>query len=141
MCVVFWQRFIVSHSVLTHHQGWLFLFFGLSFTVLTPYSLTSGIIQWLNTLMSSGVHLLQGKPITQSGAFYVVVVVQSFSHVQLFATPLTAPRQASLSFTISCSLIKFMSIESVMPFNHLILLLSPSPPTFNLSHIKVYSNK
>ena len=52
------------------------------------------------------------------------------SHVRLFATPWTAALQASLSFTISWSLLKLMSIESVMPSNHLILchslLLLPS---------------
>ena len=47
--------------------------------------------------------------------------VQFLSHVQLFATPWTAARQASLSITNSWSLLKFMSIESVMPSNHLIL--------------------
>ena len=56
--------------------------------------------------------------------------VQSFSRVQLFATPWTAARQASLSFTISRSLIKLMSIKLVMPSNHFILchplLLLPS---------------
>ena len=55
---------------------------------------------------------------------------QSLSHVQLFATPRTASRQASLSITNSQSLLKLMSVESVMPSNHLILcrtlLLSPS---------------
>ena len=50
-----------------------------------------------------------------------IVVVQSLSHVRLFATPWTAARQASLSFTFSRSLLKFMSIESVMPSNHFIL--------------------
>ena len=48
-------------------------------------------------------------------------VVQSLSHVQLFATPWTAAHQASLSFTISQSLLKLMSIELMMPFNHLVL--------------------
>ena len=48
-------------------------------------------------------------------------VIQSPSHVRLFATPWTAAHQASLSFTISWSLIKLMSTESVMPSNHLIL--------------------
>ena len=55
--------------------------------------------------------------------------VQSLSHVQLFATPWTAACQASLSFTISQSLLKLMSIEMVMPSNYLIfcrpLLLLP----------------
>ena len=48
-------------------------------------------------------------------------VYQSLSCVQLFATPGTAACQASLSITNSQSLLKFMSIESVMPSNHLIL--------------------
>ena len=58
-----------------------------------------------------------------------VVIVQSLSHVQLFVTPWTAARQASLSFTISRSLLKLMPIELVMPSNHLVLchpLLLPS---------------
>ena len=58
------------------------------------------------------------------------VVVQSLSHVRLFATPWIAAHQAFLSFTISQSLLKLMSIESVMPSNHQILchplLLLPS---------------
>ena len=57
-------------------------------------------------------------------------VVQSLSHVWLFATPWTTALQASLSFIISWSFFKLMSIESVIPFNHLILccplLLLPS---------------
>ena len=55
--------------------------------------------------------------------------VQSLSHVQLFATPWTIARQAYLSIIHSWSLLKLMSIESVMPSNHLILccpLLLPS---------------
>ena len=52
---------------------------------------------------------------------------------QLFVTPWTAAYQASLSITNSWSLLKLMSDESVMPSNHVILLLSPSPPEFNLS--------
>ena len=47
--------------------------------------------------------------------------------------PWTAARQASLSFTISWSLLKLMSIESVMPSNHLILCHPPSPPAFSLA--------
>ena len=57
--------------------------------------------------------------------------VQSLSRVQLFATPRTAAHQASLSITNSQSLLKLMSIVLMMPSNHLILL-SPSPPSFNL---------
>ena len=51
------------------------------------------------------------------GAFVVLLL----SHVCLLVTPWTAARQASLSFTISRSLLKLMSIVSVMPSNHLIL--------------------
>ena len=59
-----------------------------------------------------------------------IVVVQLLTHVWLFTTPWTAARQASLSFTISPSLLKLMSIELMMPSNHLVLccplLLLPS---------------
>ena len=55
---------------------------------------------------------------------HFVVVVQWFSPVLFFATLWTAAKQASLSFTISWSLLKVMSIESVMPSNHLILCCS-----------------
>ena len=58
--------------------------------------------------------------------------VQSLSHVRLFATPWTTACRAFLSITNSQSPPKPMSIESVMPSNHLILS-SPSPPALNLS--------
>ena len=69
------------------------------------------------------------------------VVVQSLSHVQLFATAWTAACQASLSFNISRSLLKLMSIKSVMPSNHLILchLLLLLPSVF--PSIRVFSNE
>ena len=60
---------------------------------------------------------------------YVVGSVQLLSHVQLFATPWTVPCQASLFFTISWSLLKLTSIESMIPPNHLIQ--SPSSPALN----------
>ena len=67
--------------------------------------------------------------------------VQSFSHVRLFATPCTEAHQAPLSITNSWSLFKLMSIESVMPSNHLILccplLLLPSI----FPSIRVFSNE
>ena len=66
--------------------------------------------------------------------------VQSFSRVRLFETPWTAARQASLSITNAQSLLKLMSIESVMPSNHLILrrplLLLPSV----FPSIRIFSN-
>ena len=60
---------------------------------------------------------------------YLFFVFQLFSFVRLFATLWTAAHQASLSFTISRSLLKLMSVDLVMPSNHLILchpLLLPS---------------
>ena len=71
----------------------------------------------------------------------ILVVVQSSSCVQLFATSWTEAHQASLSFTISQSLLKLMSIESMVPSNHLILccplLLLPSI----YPSIRVFSNE
>ena len=71
----------------------------------------------------------------------VAVVAQSLSCVQLFATPWTAVRQASLSFIISRSLLKLMSIESVMPSNHLILCHSLLFLLSIFLNIRVFSNK
>ena len=80
--------------------------------------------------------------------FITSIAVQSLSYVWLFGTPWTAAGQASLSFTISQSLLKLMSIESVMSFNHLIpchhLLLLPLtfpsirvfPPIGSALHIR-----
>ena len=65
--------------------------------------------------------------------YYSVQSVQSLSHLRLFATPRTATHQAFLSITSSWSLLKFMSIESGMPSNHLILCHTLLPPAFNLS--------
>ena len=67
--------------------------------------------------------------------------VQSLSRVRLFVTPWTAARQASLSITNSRSLLKLMSIESVMPSNHLILChpLFLLPSIF--PRIRVFSNE
>ena len=66
--------------------------------------------------------------------------VQSLSHVRLFVDPMTAARQASLSITNSRSLLKFMSIRSVMLSNHH-PLSSPSPPTFSLAQCRIFSKE
>ena len=72
--------------------------------------------------------------------FYISAQFQ-FSHVWLFATPWTAARQASLSITNSRSWLKLMSIELMMPSNHLILCrpLLPLPSVF--PSIRVFSNE
>ena len=69
------------------------------------------------------------------------LVVWSLSHVRLFETPWTAALQASLTFTMSRSLLKLMSIESVVPSNHLILCHSLLlPPSIFLS-VRVFSSE
>ena len=67
--------------------------------------------------------------------------VQSLSHVWLFVTPWTAAHQASLSITNSQSLLKLMSIELVMPSNHLILCHPLLLPPSIFPSIRVFSNE
>ena len=78
----------------------------------------------------------QGKPssimmcpsclaVVLSLQLHIYVVVVSLSRVRIFVTPWTAAHPATLSFIISCSLLKFTSIESVMLSNHFILLCCP----------------
>ena len=70
----------------------------------------------------------------------IIIVVQLLSHIWLFETPQTAAPQASLSFTVSQSLLKLTSIESVMPTNHLILCRSFVLPSIFPS-IRVFFNE
>ena len=80
------------------------------------------------------------SPLVTAGQL-IVVVVQSLSRVQLFAIPRTAVHQPSMSITNSQSLIKFMSLESVMPSNHLILCC-PLPLMHSiLPSIRVFPNE
>ena len=67
--------------------------------------------------------------------------IQSLSRVQLFATPRTAAHQASLSITHSWSLLKLVSIESVMPSNRLILCCPLLLPPSIFPSIRVFSNE
>ena len=67
--------------------------------------------------------------------------VQLLSHVRLFVTPWTAVCQASLSITNSQSLLRLMSIESVMPSNHLILCHPLLLPPSVFTSIRVFSNE
>ena len=92
---------------------------------------------WLKQL-SMHAHSYQAQ---QQIFWFVIVIVESLSCVQLFVTPWTAACQASLSFTISRSLLRFMSIESMMPSNHLILCcpLFLLPPVF--PSIRVFSTE
>ena len=71
----------------------------------------------------------------------LVQSVQSLSRVQLFATPWTAAHQASLSIANSQSLLKLMSIESVMPSSHLILCRPLLLPPSIIPSIRVFSDE
>ena len=71
----------------------------------------------------------------------VYAVSQSLSCIQVFATPWTAAYQASLPFSVSWSLLKLMSIESVMPSNHLILCQSLFLLPSILPSIRIFSNE
>ena len=88
------------------------------------------------------MNLHQSPHLTAAGADkYGYSAVQSLSHVWLFATPWTAAQQASLSITNSQNLLKLMSIELVMPSNHLILCHPlPLPPSI-FPRIRVFSNE
>ena len=70
-----------------------------------------------------------------------IVVVQSLSRVQFFVTTWTAAHQASLAFTISQSLFRLMSIESVMPSNHLILCHPLLLLLLIFTRFRVFSNE
>ena len=76
-----------------------------------------------------------------TGSQYILISLQSLSGVQLFVTPWTAARQASLSSTNSRSLLKLMSIESVMPSNQLILCKPLLLPPSISPSIRVFSNE
>ena len=105
---------------------------------MSPYVFIRRLLQLAVFWRSSFVSILTCQIQTSFGVEYFeanckynfVVVVQLLSHVQLFATPWTAALQAPLSLSISQSSSKFMSIESVLLSNHLILacplLLLPS---------------
>ena len=96
-----------------HHTEWSWAYISLSFhnIVKCPDS-TRWIISW-NKHHSDWSH----ERSTEYTWKIVLFVVHSPSHVQLFVTPWAAACQASLSSTISQSLLKFMSVESVVPFN------------------------
>ena len=78
--------------------------------------------KWKWSLMLAMLYLLSWAVSTWicTNSFYFKFVVQSLSHVWLFVTSWTAAHQVSLSFTLYWSLFKLMSIELVMPSNHLI---------------------
>ena len=89
------------------------------------YQLATNGIQSYAFLSSriSKICAAANNPLRGDGCSLVFIIVQSPRHVRLFTTPWTIAHQASLSLTVSQSLPKFMSIESVMPSNHFILIV------------------
>ena len=103
-----------------------------------PYSICLFMFISLSIMFLRFIHVVE---VLEVHSFYQFSSFQSLSHVRLIITPWTAARQAPLSITNSRSLLKFMSVESVMPSNHLILcrpllLLSSIFPS-----IRVFSNE
>ena len=81
------------------------------------------------------------KTVISSMAPHPYVVVRSLSHVPLLVTPWTAVQKASLFFTISWNLLRLMSIELVMPSNHLVLCHPLLLLTSIFPSIRVFSNE
>ena len=105
----------------------------------TSHYLDTGLLtsQTVRRLLLFKPHSLAFVTVSWANSYRTVfgpahIVVQSLSCVRLFATPWTAAHQASLSFTISQSVLRLMSIELMMSSNHLILCCS-FPPALNLS--------
>ena len=124
-------------SILLFSENQLFISLFFVFSILFPISLISAFI----TIISFHLLLWVYFALIFLGSWgRSLDSVQSLSRVRLFATPWTAACQASLSITNCWSLPKLMSIESVMPSNHLILccplLLLPSI----FPNIRVFSN-
>ena len=149
---------VFSKESVLHIKGPKYWSFSLSISPSNEYSgLISFRIVWLDLLAVQGSlkSLLQNysskASILQHSAFFIVQLsypyfiqfssIQSLSYIRLFVIPLTLTQQAPLYFTISWSLLKFMSTESVMPSNYLILccplLLLPSI----FPSIKVFSSE
>ena len=106
---------------------------------ISPSNENSGLISFRIDCHPLLLHLTDLKFLT---SFYVgLLLLFSQSHDQLFATPWAAACQASLSLTLSRSLPKFMSIESEMPSNHLILCRPLFLPPSIFPSIRVFSNK
>ena len=105
------------------------------------------LLVWKRVIISQDSSLKNGlfraiEKLHKSPQFCVnFVVVQSLNHVWLFATPWIAACQASLSFTISQSLLKLMSIKSVMSSNHLILCCPLLLLPWIFPSIRVFSNE
>ena len=107
----------------------------------THSSIPAWIILWIQE--PGGLQSMGSKSQTwlQRVNHHHISSVQLLSRVPLFATPWTAVHQASLSITNSWNLLKLMSIESVMPSNHLILCRPLLLPPSIIPSIRVFSSE
>ena len=132
---------ILTCLILINFICWWYFVLGSSFkhtAELGLFNLRVSFKRWVN--LCSLWLLIYLDLFLPSCLFLFISSVQLLSCVQLFATPWTAAHQASMSITSSWSLLRLMSIELVMPSNHLILcqpLLLPSI----LPSIRVFSNE
>ena len=120
-------------------EFFLWYFFSFLISVLSSY--LCAIINLFIRIMHSTKYVLYNSECSLQFIKVYYFSVQSLSHVQLFATPRTVAHQASLSITNARSLLKLMSIKSVMPSNHLILCHPLSLPPSIFPSIRVFSNK
>ena len=111
MLVIFCGLFIYSLIAILMCVNWF----------LYCFSSKSQISQISPTIISRISSFFQYVFLEDKNTFKIISSVQSLSHIQLFATPWTAAHQASLSITNTQSLIRLMSIKSVIPSSHLIL--------------------
>ena len=115
-------------------RSWIIVKYKLKITKILVKQQPFSLADWWDNIFVWGKTTL-GEPRPKDlGGYFQFNSVQLLSRVQLLVTPWTAARQASLSITNSQSLLKLMSIESVMPASHLILclpllLLPPIPPS------------
>ena len=140
ICTFFWNGavgyFVILQSVT--HPYWFFVCLTPPWTPSGVVEVTAAIAAWSSVSIEADSKRLCCSVFDSALEFSSV---QSLGSVWLFPTPWTAARQASLSITNSRSLLKLMSIESMMPSNHLILchplLLLPSI----FPSIRVFSNE
>ena len=116
------------------HEYWS----GLPFP--SPGDLPDPGIEPMSPVLAGGF-FTTGPPETLCSVNNFTLSIQLLSRVWLFATPWTAERLASLSITNFQSLLKFMSFESVMPSNHLILCRPLLLPPSIFPRIRVFSNE
>ena len=105
------------------------------------YTNFNQLLWWLDQLFISTNKEQFRKFLEHCAIWTFVAVVQSLSCVQFFVTPWTVRRQVPLCSTISQDLLKFMSIESVILSNHLIVCCPPLLLTSSFPSIRVFSNE